>query len=239
MLRKGMVWIILITLLCSILGGIYAYFFKETKYVAKLNAQVFTRTYEDSVGNEEELPEHTAFQYCAMLVPQVRVVFTSNEVMNKVESSGIDLKGSINFVTTTDSPYFSVTYTYKQHGGNVEQIKEEVAQTLNAYVNKCIDIVDMDKKHYTYLCEKIIVYSEAISRDVSVSTGRVLTVLIAFAIGLILSIALVIVTNMLDDRIYSKEQVEAITDGQCIAVIDITSKANDYREIKSNSKGDK
>lgn len=239
MLKKGLVWIILITLLSSIVGGVYAFFFKETKYVAKLSAQVFTRTYEDSVGNEEELPEYTAFQYCSMLVPHVQVVFKSNEVMNKVKADGIDIKGSINFVVTNDSPYFSVTYTYSELGGNVDEIKREVSETLNAYINKCIEIVDSDKKHYPYLCEKIIVYSESNVKDVTASTGKILTILIAFVIGLVLSVVLVIITNMFDDRIYNKEQVEAITDIQCIAVIDISSKVNDYRETKSTSTGGK
>ena len=221
-LRAGIAWIVSITFVCLIIGGVYAFAFKKTTYTAKIDAVIFTHTYETSTGEQQEISEMTAYQYSAMLVPQCQPVFKSNEVLSAVAAAGIDLKGSINFITEEESPYFSITYSYSQYGGNVNEIKKEVADTLNAYVNKCIEIVDNDAKTYRYLSDKITMYSAAYPEDVAASTGKALVLIIALLAGIVLSVIFLLIKNSFDDTVSKREQVEQITGNQIIAIIDIS-----------------
>lgn len=249
-LREGLIWIIIITLLFAGLGVAYALGYQKTSYTARVDAYIFTdKLYtEDEDGlRSEGISEHVAYQYCAMLVPQCKPVFTSNEVLNEVSKSGIYLKGGLNFIVNEDSPYFSITYTYSQHGGNANAIKSEVAKTLNDYVSKSIETINTatvedslgnTKIKYGYLSEKIFVYSDASPQDVTTNTGRTKTVIIATLIGLVASIIFVFIKNFLSDAVSTKEQVEAITGNQTIATIDISTNI-DVREKTEKKKGEK
>ncbi len=235
--REGLVWIIIITILFACIGGAYAFFVQKTSYTAKIDAYIFTDklyTETDDGGRNEDISEHIAYQYCSMLVPQCEAVFTSNEIMNEVSKQGIKLKGGLDFIVQEDSPFFSITYTYSQHGGDEETIKREVAKTLNDYVLMSIELIDADKDKYIYLSDKIVVYSDAAPRDVATSTGRTKVIVLATLVGLVVSLAVVLLKRLFSDTITSKDQVEQITDGQIIATIDISP---NMIETKQDNKG--
>ncbi len=237
--REGLVWIIIITLLFACLGGAYAFLVQKTSYTAKIDAYIFTDklyTETDEGKRNEDISEHIAYQYCSMLVPQCEAVFTSNEIMNEVSKQGINLKGSLSFIVQKDSPFFSVTYTYSQHGGDSETIKREVAKTLNDYVQKSIELIDADQEKYVYLSDKIVVYSDAAPGDVTTSTGRAKVIILATLIGLVFSMAIVLIKRILSDTITNKDQVEQITNGQIIATIDISPNMIESRS-KEKDKG--
>ncbi|MBQ3235868.1 MAG: hypothetical protein IJA97_06905 [Clostridia bacterium] len=248
-LREGLIWIIIITVLFAGLGVVYALAYQKTSYTARVDAYIFTdKLYtEDEDGlRSEGISEHVAYQYCAMLVPQCKPVFTSNEVMNEVSKAGIKLRGGLNFIVNEESPYFSITYTYSQHGGNVSAIKHEVAKTLNDYVSKSIETINTatiedangnTKIKYGYLSEKIFVYSDASPADVTAATGRTKTVFLAALVGLVVSVIFVLVKNLLSDAVSTKEQVEILTENQIIATIDISTNL-DNREKTEKKKGD-
>jgi len=235
--REGLVWIIIITILFACLGGAYAFLVQKTSYTAKIDAYIFTDklyTESDDGKRNEDISEHIAYQYCAMLVPQCESVFTSNEIMNNVSKQGIKLKGSLNFIVQKDSPFFSITYTYSEHGGDPNAIKYEVAKTLNDYVLKSVEVINADKEKYVYLCDKIVVYSDAAPKDVTTSTGRSKVIALATLLGLVVSMVVVLVKRLLSDTIVDKDQVELITGSQIIATIDISP---NMIETKQDNKG--
>lgn len=224
-LRGGIVWIITITFICLVIGGVYAFCFKATTYTAKVDAVIFTHTYETSTGEQQEISEMTSYQYSALLVPQCKPVFTSNEIITAVKDAGILVNaGSVNFITEEGSPYFSITYSYSEHGGNVNEIKTKVAKLLDDYVQKSIEIIDEDTATYRYLSNKITVYSDA---SVTASTGKAGVLIVSILIGLVLSVVFVLIKSTFDDTIVKKEQIEQITNNQIIAVIDISCNANE------------
>lgn len=223
-LRAGLLWIVIITLICLAVGVGYAFGVQKTSYTAQVSAHIFAESYKNEVDDKEiAFSETTAYQYSALLVPQCKPVFTSNEVLKAVKESGINLNGSINFITEEGSPYFSITYTVAKRGGNPDEIKAEIAKTLNDYVDKSIEVIDADKKSYAYLSNKITVYSKAYASDVKSSTGRVTPILLSLVIGLVLSVIFVLLKHFLDDTVSSKEQVESMTGTQIIALIDIST----------------
>lgn len=231
--REGLVWIIIITILFACIGGAYAFLVQKTSYTAKIDAYIFTDklyTESDDGKRNEDISEHIAYQYCSMLVPQCEAVFTSNEIMNEVSKQGIVLNGTLDFIVQEDSPFFSITYTYSEHGGNPDEIKSKVAKTLNDYVQKSIHLINADKDKYIYLSDKIVVYSDAAPKDVDSSTGRAKVIILATLIGLVVSMAVVLIKRLFSDTLTSKDQVEQITNGQIIATIDISPNMVENRD---------
>ncbi len=223
-LREGIVWMVIITILFGALGIVYAVGYKKTTYVATVDAYLFTdELYVEQTGSSEKLQEYMAYQYCAMLVPQISKVLTSNEVASAAHEAKIYLKGSLSFSIHEESPYFSISYTYKQHGGNPEAIKREVAKTLNDYVLKSIETINSGDVEAGYLKDKINVYSKADWKDVTSTTGRTKTVMLATFLGVIVSIAFVLIKRLLSDTVMTKEQIENITKNQIIATVDIST----------------
>lgn len=227
-LRGGIVWIIVITILCTAIGGVYAFLFKKTTYTAKLNAQIYVETYRNPTTDEDEaVPEHTRFQYAALLADKCSALIMSKDVMNAcnevLKEMGLNLSGGLSIVPEEDQPFFTVTYTYSQKGGDVAEIKEQVAKTLNAFFDEAKKYIDSKPDIYPWHANKMIVYSYAQEKDVSASTGKAGVIAIAFLIGLVLSIVFVLVKNAFDDTVTTKEQIELITGSQIIATIDISN----------------
>ncbi len=226
-LRGGIVWIIIITLLCTLIGGVYAFLFKKTTYTAKLNAQIYVETYKNPTTNEEEVvPEHTRFQYAALLADKCSALIMSKDVMNACNEAmtkkGLKMSGGLTIVPEEEQPFFTVTYTYSQKGGDVVATKEEVAKVLNAFIDEAKAYIDSKPDIYPWHADKIVVYSYAQAKDVSATTGKAGVIAIAFLIGLVLSVVFVLIKNAFDDTIITKEQIELITGNQIIATIDIS-----------------
>lgn len=236
-LRGGIVWIIVITLLCTIIGGLYAFLLKETTYKASLKAFIYTSTYKDSQDKEIEISEMTSFQYGALLAPECPSVFLSDEIMSAVEKKGIEIKGAINFNIVEESAMFTVTYTYSQRGGDKEKIKQEVAETLKNYISESKKIIDADDVKYRYFSDKITVSSEPTAKSVTAETGRIGTIILSMLLGLVLSIIVVLIKHFLDDTIGSKESIESITDGQVIAIVDISYNTSENQGNKQSVGG--
>ena len=220
-LRGGLIWIIVITLLCTLIGGVYAFLFKKTTYTAKLNAMIYVETYKNPTTDEEEsVLEHTRFQYAALLTEKCSAIIMSNSVLN---ACGSQINGGMSVIPEEEQPFFTITYTYSQKGGDVLKTQEQVAETLNQFVEDAIDYINANPEIYPWHAGKIFIFSPAQAKDVSASTNKTGVIAISFIIGLVLSVVFVLVKNSFDDTIKTKEQIEAITGSQIIATIDITN----------------
>ena len=238
-LRAGIIWIIGITLLCLALGVGYAFGMQETSYTAKLNAYYYVTSYKDLNNQDVEVPEHTRYQYSALLAKDSETVFKSNDIVSAVVpemGEGFSVS-AVKFIPIEDSPLFTVTYTVSRKGGDAKAIKQEVAAMLNLYVNKSIEVINSDNggnPHWHK--DKIYINSLATEGTVSTNTGRTKIILISLAAGLVLSVAFVLLKHFLDDTVNSREQVEAITGTQIIALIDISANMNDDVKSEPNKK---
>ena len=133
-LRNGIIWIIIITILCTLIGGVYAFLFKKTTYTAKLSAMIYVETYKNPVtGEDEDVVEHTRYQYASLIAEEIGTFILSPSLIN---ACGQDLKGSLSVASKEEQPLFTVTYTYTQKGGDVNAVKTEVAETLNKFIDE-------------------------------------------------------------------------------------------------------
>ena len=229
--RANIVWIILIVMLAVGVGAAYAYFVKKTTYTATIDVvvQSLNDTNVDKEDNKFTLT--TAYQFSAMLAPDYEKVLKSHEVINKVnEDKGLGhynvSSGALSFKFTEESPYFSIKYTYSQHGGDTAQIKIAVADTLNNYVKSCQEILhENESGNYLYLADNLVITSSANQSNVSVNTGKLTTIMIAGLVGVAIAFILVLLIYFIDDRISTRDDAERITDVPVLAFIDISSNA--------------
>lgn len=234
-LRSGIVWIIVITILCTLIGGVYAFAFKKTTYTSKLSAMIYVETYKNPVtGEDEEVAEHTRYQYAALIAEEIGTFLLSPAVMN---ACGENIKGSLSVSPKEEQPIFTVSYSFSRKGGDVKAIKEEIASSLNDYIDKAVQYLNVSEDVFKWYSGKIVVFSYAQAKDVAVSSNKIGVVLIALVIGLALSVVFVLIKNAFDDTLKTKEQIEAITGNQIIALIDISENQN--VEKKPISTGEK
>lgn len=249
-IRARLVWIILIVFLCVGVGIAYITFLQKTTYTAVADICVHAKDYEvkqpikDELGNIydwEDVPanvaEHIRYQYSALIAPEFQKVFLSNEITTAVKSAGISINvGAVGFAYTEESAFFKITYTYKNHGGDANAIKEEITNVLNQYINKSIEIINDENSTYpSYLKDKLMVTSAATKYNVIVNTGKTTTLLISLLIGLLLSAVFVIILYFIDDTISSKEDVEYLTGVGNLAFIDISANENTNNNLKEKA----
>ncbi len=226
--RTSIIWIIAIILICCIIGGTYAVFIKPATYTARVSVYVHAPSVDED-GNKISIAEHTLYQYSALIATEYEKVLVTKEMQKKLsEENGVEInyKG-LKFVYSEGSAFFDITYTYSVHGGNVNEIKDKVSNDLNSYVDNAIVRLDdknaEDKYVYGVLSNKLVVISHADVNSVEYSRGRVKTVAIFFAIGVVLACIFVVLRYFIDDTIKTKEDVERLMAVAVIAQVDISS----------------
>ena len=228
--RANIVWVLLIVLLCVGVGTAYAYLVKKTTYTATID--VVVQSLNDTNDKEDsKFTLTTAYQFSALLAPDYEKVLKSHEIINKVnedrETGHYKVSaGALSFKFTEESPYFSIKYTFSQHGGDATQIRIAVADTLNNYVKECQEILhENESGNYLYLADNLVVTSSANQSNVSVSSGKLTTIMLAGLIGVVLAFILVLLIYFIDDRISTRDDAERISGVAVLAFVDITSNA--------------
>lgn len=258
--RANVVWVLLIIIACVATGAGYLVFFKKTTYTATCGMSVYVQSlYEDS-NSDKTAAEYNKFQYAALLAPQFEKIMKSSEIIESVakDDASTGEKGvkvnpkSITFTygksSAEKSNLFDISYTYKAHGGNESVIASKVADLLNKYVTKSINIintqtVDVTKdgvttqvKKYGYCCNVLYVISRANTDNVKVSKGTTTTLLLSFVIGIVLAAIYVITVYFVDDRISTREDAERISGMSVLAVIDISANAQENSSYTETNK---
>ena len=225
--RARFIWIVLIIAVCVAVGVGYISLFQKTTYTAtsSICVQAKDYVYTDVDGKETttNVAEHTKYQYSALIAPEYEKVLKSHDIASAIKAQGIDLNVSgLSFKFTENSAFFEVSYTYQALGGDAKVIKQQIANALNEYIKRGIDIIDDTNSVYPeYLKNKLINYSLASESNVSINTGATKTLILALLIGVVLSIGLVILLYFTDNTIKGKEDLEFLTGIGNLAVIDL------------------
>ena len=240
--RANLIWLILIVLFCVGLGAGYAYLFKKTTYTASIDVGVLALN-DVNKDDSNKFTITTAYQYSAMLAPEYEKVMKSHEIINNInedkEEGVLNVSaGALNFTYTDGSPYFKISYSYSKLGGDANEIKTMVADTLNNYVNECIDILnENDGKKYLFLANNLIIISSPNKSLVSDNnaSSKFSAIAISGLIGLVLACLFVILIYFVDDRISTKDDAERLSGVSVLAFIDISSNAQ--LDVNNSKKG--
>ncbi len=230
--RSNLAWLILIVLFCVGLGATYAYMFKKTTYTASIDVGV-QALYDVNKDESNKFAITTAYQYSAMLAPEYEKVMKSHEIISKINANKeFDIlnvnAGALTFNYTEGSAYFKISYSYSKLGGDASEIKTKVANTLNNYVNECIEILHANESgNYLFLADNLIIISSANDKLVSDNdySNKISTIAISGLIGLVIACLLVILIYFVDDRISTRDDAERLSGVSVLAFIDISSNA--------------
>lgn len=194
-LFKKKFWIILLVTIISTGIGYY----KTTTMVTRY--QGFSKVF---VGKGDTLlnyyPEMELKYYTELMNTfneVIKVDNTLNDSLKKTNSNktAAEVRGGITITGSQKSPIFTITYTSLSSDGMTEVI-QAVSNEFSDYIKKMMP----DTK------PKII--DEARVYPITPNKKRVL--LIAFAIGLIISIGIVLVLDYLDDTVKTRDRLEKI-----------------------------
>lgn len=241
-LRINLVMIIIVTILFTCCGGVYAFLFKKTRYTAEARVQIYIdpASYSELSENQERLAAYSRFQFSSYIVNMAVEIMKSSDMMNKVkdklEEKDLLINGSFGFETTEQNPSFSVKYEMKSKADK----KDECKAVLDNYLQAIIDIIKeaedeateyttdasgnrvktVKATKYGWLKSSMIcVYSDA---NVSVNKGTGLTIVISFLAGFVIAFIIAFILYVCDDTVKTKEQVEELTGSGVIAFIEYT-----------------
>ncbi len=225
--RRCFLWILLIVIACVVCGYAYYSLFQKTEYTVtgSLCVQAQDYVYEDKDGNEtsSNLPEHTKYQYSALIAPEYENVLKSADIIKALSEQGISINiDDVKFKFKESSAFFDVSYTMSVHGGNANIIKEQAASRLNGYLEKSIEVInDSEGVYPDYLKDKLVYFSMASANNVSVNTGFSKTIALSILIGIILSIILIVIVYFADNTVKDKDDLENISGISNLAIIDL------------------
>ncbi len=204
--KKNIIFIIIITLFCTIIGAIYGLVFKETTYKAQTQAMVVSQTAPGDQSNE-----YQNYLLSNYMVNTFKGFLTSDAVLKAVsEKTGISPKALREKVSvTTDSGNLLVTISYESNNS------EEAIKVANAIVEEAIRLSNEkkivgDKEEYTvaggFLANKLFLLNEA--TETTGSRGASVIIIITFLVGVILSYGIILVKYLMDDTYTSKTEFE-------------------------------
>lgn len=211
--KKNLLLIILITALCTLVAAVYGFGFKSYSYTS--TATALCEADPSSGGGSE----YSAYSYAVYLTNTFKDFITSDPVTDLTkqkldalkETKGPDYpsissQGIKNAITVTLGEY-SVIIVIKVKTSN-QELSADIANLVLESAIEAANEVDPNtgKVKYQILYDKLKVVDNA--KKEAGSRGALTVCLIGFAVGIVLSIAVIIIKYLNDDTYTSKEDFE-------------------------------
>ena len=188
--------IVLIILIFAIIGVIYT-----MGFVTPIYSSYTTVLLVGSNSNEENKITTTDITLNSKLVSTYSILIKSSDVVNRVISnlginmSAEDLKNSISVTSEEDTEVLRITVR-NQNPAYAAKIANEIASVFS------------DKVAEIYNINNVYIVDKAVESSVPSNINHKRDVLIFMAIGIAVSVAYVIIANMLDTTVKTVEDVE-------------------------------
>lgn len=196
-LKNGLKFIILTTMLTTVLGAIITFFWLSPVYESKtdllVNGTVVKGNGEDLSLNEVEIN--------IRLIETYSIMIKSDRIMDKVEDkldqriSKEELVKQTSVVTNENSQIISII-AENQNPENAAEMANEVALTFKEEVKKVMDI------------DNVYVLSSARPSDKPVRPNKMINILLSMVIGFILSATWVLYRKHFDMKLITIHEVE-------------------------------
>lgn len=194
-LFKKKFWIILLVTLITTGFG----FYKTIKMTERY--QGVTKIF---VGKGDSLlnyyPEIEIKYYSELMNTFNEVIKVGNSLDNALKNSNsnktsAEVGGGVTITAAQKSPIFTVTYNSVSKDG-IEEVINAVSNEFSEYIKKMLPETD------TKIIDEVRVYP--------IIPNKKKVIMIAFAVGIIISIGIIFVIDYLDDTIKSKEKLEKL-----------------------------
>ena len=196
LIRKNLVLMIVVPLVCTVLVAAYAWLFMPNSYSASVSMYVLTTT---SDGTTEGIT-NTDLTASQMLTNDVAKLIQSNRVlsdtaktlsMTNLSGYGVEVISS----TTTRVVTLSVTGTSAQE---VAIIANELAKTTDQVAKEIMDV------------RSVNVIDRALEPSAPSGPPRVLYTVVALMVGIVLAIAIIMLKDLLNTRVRNIAEIEEL-----------------------------
>lgn len=208
LLKKNILLIIIITLLCGAFSAVYSAVKVKPVYTATRSVMLRTSVKVDEITPTVQGSVTLAKMYLHQVEKTMHspnIISRANEIYNK-EGDKLS-SNSVSVSYGTDSLIFKISYK----ASSEQQAKEKLTALITAVSERLHDIIEADN------VALINVQKEATT---SVSSSFRRNIVLGVAIGVILSIGIVLLMHTLDNTIKNKSEFEYITGVSVIALID-------------------
>ena len=194
--------IILIMAIFAVIGVIYSIGFVVPEYTA-FTKLVLAGQSSDATGNTTEAITTTDLTINSKLVGTYSELVTSNDVVRQViANTGIDiseeaLKSSIEVSSVEDTDVIKISVTNQ----NPTYATKLTNETAKAFMEKVAEIYNINNVH---------VVDEAEEPQSPSNVNHLKDVIIFTFIGVVVAVAYVLIANMLDNTIKTREEVERL-----------------------------
>ena len=221
LITKNIVLLLIVTLICSAAGLIFGRFVIKTTYSS--TATIAIKIDSLSSDSENVQSEYNNFQYATKLTKACSLFMSSDNVANDAASelktkginiSSYDIIDNLSFTIVENSLFFNIKFASTNQ--NAQIILEQIIESA---IKVSADTQQDGTKTYGILANRF--YESSSSRGIqnNSSSKTVKYFLIAFLIGLILSILIILIKYLFDDTYRSKEQFEKETGVSVLAYI--------------------
>ena len=203
--------IILIVAIFAVIGVIYSIGFVVPEYTA-FTKLVLAGQSSDTTGNTTEAITTTDLTINSKLVGTYSELVTSNDVVRQViTNTGIDiseeaLKSSIEVSSVEDTDVIKISVTNQ----NPTYATKLANETAKAFMEKVAEIYNINNVH---------VVDEAEEPQSPSNVNHLKDVVIFTFIGVVIAVGYVLIANMLDNTIKTREEVERLYKVPVIAEI--------------------
>lgn len=212
--KKNLLLIILITVFCTLVAAVYGFGFKSYSYTSTATALCEADPTTASGGSE-----YSAYSYAVYLTNTFKDFITSDPVTDLAKTKldalkatkgpdypSISSQGIKNSITVTLNEY-SVIIVIKVKTSN-QELSADIANIVLQSAIEAANEIDPNtgKVKYQTLYDKLKVVDGA--KKETGSRGALTVCLIGFAVGIVLSIAVIIIKYLNDDTYTSKEDFE-------------------------------
>lgn len=197
LLRKHLKLVIALPLACALLMGLYSVVLMRDTYTASTSMYVLVE--QETVSNTTLYSDLSASQ---MISTDVATLLSSDRVQSETaEQLGLkDLTGySVSVTSETDSRVIGLSVT-----GADPQVAADIANGMVDNVSTIArEVMDV---------ESVNAIDLAVASDEPSGPNRKLYVAVALMAGLFLAVAIVVMADMLNTKVRSQEEIEALLD---------------------------
>ena len=197
LLRKHLKLVIALPLACALLMGLYSIVLMRDTYTASTSMYVLVE--QETVSNTTLYSDLSASQ---MISTDVATLLSSDRVQSETaEQLGLkDLTGySVSVTSETDSRVIGLSVT-----GADPQVAADIANGMVDNVSTIArEVMDV---------ESVNAIDLAVASDEPSGPKRKLYVAVALMAGLFLAVAIVVMADMLNTKVRSQEEIEALLD---------------------------
>ncbi len=219
-IKKNLIFTMIIIVVSTAIGTLYAFFVKKTTYSVSTTAVVKVGELQTG-GTTNELNQ---FSFSVYLAPQCESVFKNkNNALRYKEKTGKSINVDVIKVTWQDQRFdLKITYSMQSR----EDVSQQLVNQLNDYIEFCIDYVDNDADSIWIMLKDRIILDKAMPEAVVSSSGKTSSIFTSFLMGLALAVVFLIIRFYIDDTITNKDTVEDIVGAPVLASISISANFN-------------